>query len=234
MSDSREKIAKRIRALAAMTTANGCTEEEAVNAAAILARLLKEHNMTVDEAQMREQPFAKHREYVEDAVGERLWKPADGIAHLTGCRYWSSPAGLPPSITFFGFDHEVEIARYLLDICRRAMTDGEKIVRRSNALVNEARRRRRVYAYLDGMADTLRQRIRDLKEPEPTGTGLIVLRDALIKKALELEGIELQDKRGRNSRSFDETYATGARAAERVRLDRGIAGPQRDEGRLLR
>jgi len=231
---SRENIARRVRALAAMTRENGCTEEEAITAAEMLGRMLREHNMTLDEAALREQPFSRHTEAVEDIVGERLWKPADGIAYLTGCRYWTSRPGVAPvTITFFGFDHEVEVAKYLLDICARAMRDGRRVLDRSNQLLNPAKRRQRLFAYLDGMADTLRQRIRDLRPPEPAGTGLIVLRDALIVQALALEKIKLDQGRGRPSRDLDSTYKIGVAAAERVRLDRGV-GHSGGEERLLK
>lgn len=59
---NREKIATRIRALAAMTVENGCTEEEAITAARKLAEMLASYNMTLDEALLREQPFAEHTE----------------------------------------------------------------------------------------------------------------------------------------------------------------------------
>ncbi|MER9524043.1 DUF2786 domain-containing protein [Mesorhizobium sp. M0292] len=229
----REKLAKRIRALAAMTVENGCTEDEAITAAKKLAEMLAEHNMTVDEAMMREQPFAEHKEYREDAIGERLWKPSEAIAHLTGARYWRSPAGVwPVSISFFGFDHEVDVAKFMLAICTRAMVDGQSRVDRQYALVNSARRRSHVIAYLDGMADTLQRRIRALKPAAPTGTGLVVLHGALIDAALKERGIETKKMRQRDSRDFDPSYAAGVLAAERVALNKGLTA-ERDSRLLL-
>ncbi|RWP29894.1 hypothetical protein [Mesorhizobium sp.] len=234
-STSRERIARLARALAAKTAENGCTEDEAISAAEKLAEMLAAHNMTLDEAMMREQPFATHREHREDAIGERLWKPASAIALLTGSRYWRSPAGVwPVSITFFGFDHEVEVSKYLLAICARSMEDGQRRVEKQHALINKDRRRSHVLAYLDGMADTLERRIRALKPKEPTGTGLIVVRDALIDAALKDANIQLRDTRARGSRDFDPSYAAGALAAERVRLDRGVTGPENQSKGLLR
>lgn len=234
MTTNREKIARFARALAAKTVENGCTEDEAISAAEKLVEMLAAHNMTLDEAMMREQPFATHQEYREDAIGERLWKPANAIAHLTDARYWRSPAGVwPVSITFFGFDHEVDVAKYLLAICARAMEDGQRRVEKQHALINKARRRAHVLAYLDGMADTLHRRIRALKPKQPPGTGLIVVRDALIDMALKDQGIEISQARSRGSRDFDPSYAAGALAAERVRLDRGLRGPEHEPNHLL-
>lgn len=232
MNANREKLAKRIRALAAMTVENGCTEDEAITAARKLAEMLAEHNMSVDEAMMREQPFSEHREQREDAIGERLWKPAEAIAFLTGARYWTSPAGVLASITFFGFDHEVDVAKYMLAICSRAMQDGKRRVERQYALKIPARRRQHVIAYLDGMADTLRRRIRALKPATPTGTGLVVLHGALIDAALKERGTEIEERRTRGSRDFDPSYAAGALAAERVALNQGVTRNTETKGLL--
>jgi hypothetical protein len=222
----REKLFKRIRALAAMTVENGCTEDEAITAATKLAAMLEAHNVTLDEATLRENPFARHDERHDDAVGERLWKPALSIAELTGTRTWTGPAGVRPyRMTFFGFDHEVEVAKYLMAIVVRAMQDGERRVIRDAGLLVPARRRMRVAAFLDGMADTLARRILALKPPTPTGTGLIVLRNALIDDALKAAGIKLGDANTRGSRSLDADYRRGVQAGKAVDLNRGVAGP---------
>ncbi|RVC71317.1 DUF2786 domain-containing protein [Mesorhizobium sp. M00.F.Ca.ET.038.03.1.1] len=231
MSTNREKLAKRIRALAAMTVENGCTEDEAITAARKLADMLAEHNMTLDEAMMREQPFAQHTQ--EDVLGDRLWKPAEAISFLTGARYWSSPNGVfPVTITFFGFDHEVEVAKYMLAICTRAMQDGKRRVERQYALKVPARRRQHVVAYLDGMADTLRRRIRELKPATPTGTGLVVLHGALIDAALKERGTEITQRRTRGSRDLDPSYLAGVRAGERVPLNQGVTTNRETQGLL--
>lgn len=221
----REKIAGRIRALAAKTVENGCTEGEAIAAAAMLAKLLAQYNMTLDEAELAANPFARHTERHEDPVGDRLWKVADASAYLTGARFWTSAAGVwPREINFFGFDHEVEVARYMLEICAGAM-------RREHQRLKDERyprvlKRAVEQPFLDGMADRLRQRIRDLKPPEPTGKGLVVLRGALIDKAMNERGIALRDRNMRGSRSLDLAYLDGVIAGDRVALNRGVRGGQ--------
>lgn len=70
------------------------------------------------------------------------------------------------------------------------------------------------------------RRILELKPPRPTGKGLIVLHQALIDAAMEKDGIKLENKSERPSRDFDPAYLDGQMAAERVRLDRGLRGPQ--------
>lgn len=224
---ARERIARIARALAAKTVENGCTEDEALAAAEQLAKVLGDHNMTMDEAAARETPFKRHTETHEDGVGERLWKVADGIAFLTGARYWTSPSGFHPiAINFFGYEHEVDVARYLLEICARAMRGERGRLHRAYALLTESARRRRIVPYLDGMADSLRRRLKAMKPAAPVGKGLVVLRDELVVKAMEAEGIKLDAQQERRSRAYAETYRAGVAAGERVGLNPGLAGAE--------
>lgn len=233
MSENRDKIAAKIRALLSKTVENGCTEDEAIAAAAMAAKLLAKYNMTVDETEMRANPFKRDSFQREDEIGDRLWKVADAIARLTGSRYWRSRRGVVPvEITFFGFSHEVDISKYLLAICVRALSDGKKSVIRQYALLVASRRRQHLIAFLDGMVDRLAQRILELREPEQTGTGLVVLRDALIEAAMAVEKIKTEKAaRGRKSRDFDDAYIDGLLAADRVSLHRGVA-EEREQDRL--
>ncbi len=224
MTPNREKISATIRALRAKTVANGCTEAEAVAAAEMLAKLLAKHNMTLDEAELRASPFSRHTEEHADWVGERLWKIADGAAHLTSARYWVSPPGVHPiKIHFFGFDHEVEIARYMLEVCAGAMRREEaRVISSGRRLVTKAKQRRAVAPFLDGMADRLRERIRALKPAAPTGTGLVVLHDALVVQAMADAGLKMKDQAARPSRTREDSYFSGRLAADRVALNQAI------------
>lgn len=220
--EERDKIAARIRALLANTVENACTEDEAVAAAAKAAEMLKRYNLTVDEVELRKSPFSRHREHHDDEVGDRLWKIADAISFLTGSRYWTGRAGEPVEINFFGFEHEVDVSRYLLEICARAMRQEHKRLKKAFGLLVPAARRHKILPFLDGMADSLWRRIRALKEPEPTGTGLVVLRDQLITKAMADAGLKTQKRDMRNSRDFEISYRDGWEAGERVSLNRGL------------
>lgn len=223
----REKIAARIRALLAKTVENGCTEDEAIAAAAKAAELLALYDLDLDEVQMRATPFESYTERYEDVVGERLWKVAGAVSKLTGAAWWQSSVGVwPIEIHFFGFAHEVDVARYLLEICARAMRSAQECLERANALLRPIRRRQIILPFLDGMADRLRRRVLDLIPPKPAGTGLVVLHDQLVKAALADAGIHLKDQAVRASRDYEAAYADGQRAGDSVALNPGVAGGQ--------
>lgn len=74
------------------------------------------------------------------------------------------------------------------------------------------------------MADRLARRIRDMIPPTPTGTGLIVLRNALIDQEMTRQGIELEDG-GTARRPLDTAaYRAGQSAGDKVSLNRGLGG----------
>ncbi|MGN5375843.1 DUF2786 domain-containing protein [Sphingomonas hankookensis] len=222
-SADRDALARRIRALRAKTVENGCTEEEAASAAGMLATLLAKYNMTLDEAEVRASPFTHHREQHDDFVGERLWKVADGIEHATDVRYATSPPGVwPVQINFFGLAHEVEVARYMLEICANAMRREQARV--AGPFLRSPRARRRVMPFLDGMADRLRERIRAMRPPQPPGTGLVVLRNSLVDQGMKDAGFETKKRQARGSRDLEQGYRAGRDAGDRVALNRGLRG----------
>lgn len=219
----RDKLIKRIRALMEKTVENGCTEGEALAAAEKAASMLQEHNLTLSDLEVREQPFARAKSVHDDLVGERLWKVADAVAYMVGVRYWTSRAGVVPiQITFFGFKHEVEIADYLLAICKRAMQQEHDRASAANALLSLPRRRRKIIPFLDGMADRLRDRIRDMKPKGTTGTAIVPLHDSLIIAELDRLGIKTDQRKMAGSRDFEGTYFDGMRAGDKVSLNRGV------------
>lgn len=221
--ERRDAIAAKIRALLAKTVGNGCTEHEAIAAAAVAARLLEEHDLTVDEVELRANPFERRRHVEPDEVGQRLWRPASAISELTRTKLWRSPEGVSPvAYTFFGFDHEVEIATYLLAICGRAMRTEVARYDADLALRRPEYRRSRRRAFLDGMADTLARRIRAQIPKAQAGTGLVVLRKELVESAAKAAGISTRRMNDRPSRDLDPSYLLGEIEGNKVQLERGL------------
>lgn len=222
--NDREKLAARIRALRAKTVENGCTEGEAMAAAEKLAQLLADHNMTLDEADLRASPFTRHDHVGAGTVGLKLWKVASAVAALTNTRTWTGGRDAPTGITFLGLAHEVEVAAYLLTICERAMRTEAASVLRGIRHLPQSKQAARLVPFVDGMADRLARRIRDMIPAAPVGMGLVVLRNALIDAEMARRGIELESG-GPARRPLDTAdYRAGASAADKVALNSGIRG----------
>lgn len=222
LNPDREKIAAKIRALRSKTVANGCTEAEAMSAAAMLSKLLDQYNMTLDEAELRASPFDQVVMEEEDRyVAPWLWIVAAGIAELTNTRTWNERPGETPKVVFFGLQHEVEIACYLLEICSGAMYSEMLGLFRRDRLHTAAKRRRAARPFLNGMADRLRSRLLAMVPPKPVGTGLMVLHNALVDAAMPAK---ITSGRGAPDLECFAGYGDGVRAADRVSLNPGLAG----------
>lgn len=222
--NNREKLAARIRALRAKTTENGCTEGEALAAAEKLAQLLADHNMTLDEADLRASPFTRHEHVGAGTVGLKLWKVASAVADLTNTRTWTGGRDAPTGVNFLGLSHEVEVAAYMLSICERAMRTEAQALMRSIRHLPQIKQAAKMVPFVDGMADRLARRIRDMIPPVAPGTGLIVLRNALIDQELARHGIELESG-GPARRPLDTAaYRAGLSAGDKVALNRGLGG----------
>lgn len=221
----RENLAAKIRALRAKTVENGCTEDEAIAAAAKAAEMLERYNFTLDEVELRASPFEMHTERYGDEVGRPLWRVAAAVATLTNTRYWASRPGVfPRELTFFGFAHEVEVASYMLEICAGAMRREQSRILHGGDTAHTPRARRAIRPFLDGMADRLRERILEMVPPRPTGTGLVVLRKELVEAAMAEAGMQTQKGRGDVSRDHEASYRAGAVAGEGVALNKGLQG----------
>lgn len=112
-----DKLKSRIQGVRAKTIANGCTEGEALLAAAKVAELLDRYELSLTDVEICEAP-CERREY-EAHRKKRI--PLDGcigaIANFCDCRVWreKNSAGNALSV-FFGLRSDVEFAHYLTGI----------------------------------------------------------------------------------------------------------------------
>jgi len=119
MSDIHRKIA----ALLAKTTGNGCTEAEAMSAAEAAARLMREHGLSDADIEMSSA-------LSDGATRRATWR--DHLSGVIGFCTNSAPIHFPPEeVVFYGISPGPEIAAYLRDICIRAVENEAKRFRAS-------------------------------------------------------------------------------------------------------
>lgn len=113
---TRAKIIKRIHALMQRTTANGATEQEALSAAAMAAKLMAEHDLTLTNIEETvENPIGAHDTDIGKLHDVR-WCTGP-IADLTGTISWRQGA----LFTFFGLKRDAEIASTMMVMIKNAM-----------------------------------------------------------------------------------------------------------------
>jgi hypothetical protein len=117
-----DKLTARIQALSAKTIANGCTEGEALAAAAKVAELLDRYDLTLGDVEMRQAPCrtlafeSRHRKRIplDECIG--------AVAALCGCRVWREKgAGGQARWVFFGLGSDIEAAAALAELIDNAV-----------------------------------------------------------------------------------------------------------------
>ena len=112
-----DRLKTRLRGLRSKTTDNGCTEAEAVLAAAKVAELLDRYDLSLTDVEIRTaqceqrhyEPRRKKRIPLDDCIGE--------IANFCDCRVWreKSQSGNARYV-FFGLASDIEVAHYLTEL----------------------------------------------------------------------------------------------------------------------
>lgn len=216
---NRETIRKRINALRDRTTARGCTEAEAMEAAAKVAELMREHGLTGDDLGMGEEVATVRAS--DKRLRHQLWGM---VALCTNTRAMTRPLLSSLQVVYVGRDPDPEIAAYLLDLCNN-LIDAELAIFRKGDFYRSRRkastRRKAAADFTVQMVRNLTSRLHDLFRND--------IDEALSAKA----GAEL-DRRFPSSRAakptkphkttYDSAAASGWMAGDRVSLGRGVRG----------
>lgn len=117
-----DKLRTRLQGLRAKTIDNGCTEGEALAAAAKVAELLDRYDLALSDVEIREaacerlefEPRHRKRIPLDDCIG--------AIADFCDCRVWreKSPTG-EGKYVFFGLRPDIEAAQFLSEVIDTAV-----------------------------------------------------------------------------------------------------------------
>lgn len=182
MNDKQQKLIEKIRAMMERTTANGCTEAEAMTAARMAQKLMEQAGLTPDEIAAGQQtasdthwkrathdhPIATLCKAVKLFSGAVVYCNTFTERHVDRDLFGATSmrAETRKWLRLVGLDHEIQIAGYVLDICFNAMeTAAAKGLRDENDLRREAKeplllggeRVRWVYDFQLGMARRMSQ-----------------------------------------------------------------------------
>lgn len=198
--DAFDKLRTRIQGLRAKTIDNGCTEGEALAAAAKVAELLDRHDLSLSDVEIRAAP-CERREYethrkkripLDDCIG--------AIAEFCDCRVWreKNPAG-EGRYVFFGLRSDVEVAHYLTELVDSAVR-SELGRYKTSADYQRFRHQERHLAnasFALGMVASIADKLMAMKAGRAevingTGRGLVVLKAAVVDTELEKLDLKLR------------------------------------------
>lgn len=215
---ARSRIADKIRALRAKTRAAGCTEAEAVAAAEMAAKLMREYGLdeaclAVGEAETWERTLkATWRSKVANIITFCTNTAVIRLVEEDGAR-----------IVFIGREPGPEIALYLRDVCFRAV---ERETRQFKTSVfyrrrrNLATKRAAVADFIDGLVIRIGVRLVDLFEPLRDPHALQIARSELARRFPDVTTSRMPSR----SRRVAEAKVAGWAAGGRVDIDRGVTG----------
>jgi hypothetical protein len=244
MNTELDKIKLKIKALAAKTVDNGCSEHEAMSAMLGVGRLLSQYNLTMEECDVRQSPCKTI--YID--IGRTHRHPIDhcvvALANLVSVKCWfHRHYGKPSSYAFFGQESDLELVDYLFKVIHRAIETESELFKQDERyyVIGEAGlRRSATVSFQRGMACRISQRLSELKKQNdaelarhrPTGTSLVVLKKQLIEEEFKKSGVKLGTTRAtyriNNRSAFDHGHAAG----NKVNLSRPITGQGKTGGLL--
>ncbi len=234
-----EKVKARIRALAARTVERGCSEAEALAAAAKVGELLEVYGLSMSEVELREESCIQRSLVFADPRRVALKWLFPSLLRFTECRGWTmGHAGFE----IFGLEPDVQMAEWLMHVIAQALSHEETVFRAS---AEYARSRRppqavlrsfrigfadRIATRLDELASSREARERAQDARRTTGTALVVLKEQKIEEGMRGLGIRLRMVTRTASIADRSAYGRGQEAGGRVGLDRpvgaGAAAPR--------
>lgn len=236
----RDSIIKKIKFLKEKTTANGCSESEAMSAAEIISRLLREYDLSMTEVEVKSQEFIQDNIAVNGKIKKPIHDVVSSIAYFTDTKvFYTKKYSGCKIYNFFGSKKDVEFAGYLFDLL-------------SHAMDNEYAKYQKTYEYkviggkvarssfYKGMIIRLNQRLREMKNNitnESESYGLIsynkmAITEEMFKKHNPF--LKLKTVSSKMMISDRTAFNSGKEAAERVNITTGLGGKKASDSMRLR
>jgi hypothetical protein len=236
-----EKLKTRIQALRAKTIANGCTEDEALSAAAKVAELLDRHDLSLSDVELREgrceelgyRSPRKKRIPLDECIG--------AIADFCDCKVWRErdPDGEVRHV-FFGLPSDVVGAHALAELVDAAVRSelGRYKTTRDYGRLRHQDRYLANASFVLGMVASIADKLTAMKAERDkvnrgTGRDLIVLKHGIVDAELARLGLDLRVVEGEaiGRMVLPDAYEAGSEAGAALGIDRPIAGrPRRLRG----
>ena len=226
MTTDLEKLKTRLQALRAKTIANGCTEEEALAAAAKVAELLDRHDLSMTDLEIREEQCEKSTIETNRKQRQPISSCIPAIAEYCDCKVWKEKDDKGIRYVFFGLRPSIEMAHYVYDVIAIAMHTAWAQYAVSKRIIRYGRDEKG--SFLFGMAVSIAEKLtamkaeRDEANRASTGRDLVVVRHAIVES--EFAKLDLNLRRGRASgkKVAAGAFEAGHAAGQSLALHRAV------------
>jgi hypothetical protein len=240
------KVKARIRALAARTVERGCSEAEAMVAAAKVGELLEVYGLSMSEVELREELCVQRVMVFDDPRRQAMGWLFPTLLRFTECRGWTVGRA---DYVIFGLEPDVQMAEYLMQVIAGALHFEEWRFRASpDYLRARAAPQAVLRSFRIGFADRVAARLEELgahrreavqeahrqaARAGSAGTALVLVKERKIEEGFRALGVRLRTVSRSTVVRDKGAYGRGREAGGRVGLDRPVgAGPA--AGRLPR
>jgi hypothetical protein len=228
MATDLDKLKGRLQALRAKTMANGCTEDEALAAAAKVAQLLDQHDLSLSDLEIRQEQCEKSAIDTRRKQRQPISACVPAIAEYCDCKVWLEKDEGGIRYVFFGLRPGIEMAHYVYDVIAAALRGGWEDYVRGQRVIRHRRDEKGSFQF--GMAVSIAEKLtvmkteRDDANRRSSGRDLVVVRHAIVEA--EYEKLNLALRRGRASGKKVEASAfqAGQAAGQSLALRPGVPG----------
>ncbi len=221
MSVELDKLKTRLKALRAKTIANGCTEAEALSAAAKVAELLDRHDLSLSDLDMRETPCVQIAVETNKKQRQPMSACVGAIADYCDCKAWrEKDARGRIRYVFFGLPPNVEMARTIHEMIDAAMQAAWQDYVRKQRFIRHGQDEKS--AFLFGMAVSIADQLATMKADRDealrvgSGRDLVVVRHAVVEAAFDTLGMTLREGGPSGKKLAAGAFEAGHAAGERV------------------
>jgi hypothetical protein len=232
------RVKARIRALAAKTVERGCSEAEALAAAAKVGELLDVYGLSMGEIELREEACEQRRVDLGSARRSALRWLYPALLRFCECRGWTDGRA---DFVIFGLGPDVQLCEYLLRVIERALATEETLFKVSDAYItSRATPQSRLRSFRYGFADRVGKRLDGMAEERAATaaarhraaapavrsdrTALVLAKEKKVEEGVRALGVRLRTVYARATVRDRSAYGRGADAGGRVGLHRPING----------
>ncbi len=198
-----DRLKTRIQGLRSKTMDNGCTEAEALLAAAKVAELLDRYDLSLTDVEIRDAE-CEQREY---ETYRKKRAPLDGcigaIADFCDCRVWREKNQVREArYVFFGLRSDIEVAHYLTELIDNAVRSelGRYKISAGYRRFRHQDRHMANSSFALGMVASIADKLKAMKTERDavnnsTGRDLVVLKASVVDAELQKLGLTLRTVR---------------------------------------
>ncbi len=212
----------RIEALRSRTTDRGCTEAEAMAAAAKVAALLDRHGLSITDIERRAQPCDRLALPTGRSRIGPLDECAPAVAAFFDCRFWfETDAEGRLSQVFFGLPTDVQAAGMLMPLIAQAFeTEANRFRAGPDYLRGRGGRRRALHtSFVLGLSEGIQAKLAAMRAEREaalrasTGRDLALAKAGVVDAAMRTLGLRFRSRnpaaRPVNADAFDAGHAAG-------------------------